>query len=157
MHTRRDVFRPLESDCSLKLCTFEDQDGKDVRAATRCLPAVHSRCSAVALLRLPLRMSAPASLAASACAARLPRSSLRLLTHAVALGAGLAQTFWHSSAHVLGEVLELTFGCDLTIGPSLEEGFYYDCFMGDRSITEEARAPAARAARPRAASPCTRV
>jgi threonyl-tRNA synthetase len=38
---------------------------------------------------------------------------------------------------VLGEVLELTFGCDLTIGPSLEEGFYYDCFLGDRSLTEE--------------------
>jgi threonyl-tRNA synthetase len=38
---------------------------------------------------------------------------------------------------VLGEVLELNFGCDLTIGPSLEEGFYYDCFLGDRSLTEE--------------------
>jgi threonyl-tRNA synthetase len=38
---------------------------------------------------------------------------------------------------VLGEVLELTFGCDLTIGPSLEEGFYYDCYLGDRSLTED--------------------
>ena len=38
---------------------------------------------------------------------------------------------------MLGEVLELTFGCDLTIGPSLEEGFYYDCFMGDRTLSEE--------------------
>jgi threonyl-tRNA synthetase len=33
---------------------------------------------------------------------------------------------------VLGQVLELEFGVDLTIGPSLEEGFYYDCFMGDK-------------------------
>lgn len=40
-------------------------------------------------------------------------------------------TFWHSSAHVLGQALELEFGADLTIGPSLEEGFYYDCYIGD--------------------------
>jgi threonyl-tRNA synthetase len=44
----------------------------------------------------------------------------------------LLQTFWHSSAHVLGEALELEYGVDLTIGPALEEGFYYDCYMGDR-------------------------
>lgn len=42
------------------------------------------------------------------------------------------QAFWHSSAHVLGQALELEFGADLTIGPALEEGFYYDCFMGDK-------------------------
>lgn len=36
-------------------------------------------------------------------------------------------TFWHSSAHVLGEALELLYSCHLTIGPPLEEGgFYYD-------------------------------
>lgn len=34
---------------------------------------------------------------------------------------------------MLGQVLELTFGCDLTIGPSLEEGFYYDCFLVRRA------------------------
>ena len=42
------------------------------------------------------------------------------------------QTFWHSSAHVLGQALELEFGVDLTIGPALEEGFYYDCHRGDK-------------------------
>ena len=36
----------------------------------------------------------------------------------------------------MGQSLELEFGVDLTIGPSLEEGFYYDCFMGDRSLSE---------------------
>lgn len=46
----------------------------------------------------------------------------------------LAQTFWHSSAHLLGQALELEFGADLTIGPALEEGFYYDCYLGDRSL-----------------------
>jgi threonyl-tRNA synthetase len=44
----------------------------------------------------------------------------------------LLQTFWHSSAHVLGQALELQYGVDLTIGPALEEGFYYDCYMGDK-------------------------
>jgi hypothetical protein len=33
---------------------------------------------------------------------------------------------------VLGEALEMEFGVDLTIGPALEEGFYYDCYMGDK-------------------------
>ena len=47
-----------------------------------------------------------------------------------------AQTFWHSSAHVLGEALEACFGVRLTIGPAVEEGFYYDCYMGDRTLTD---------------------
>eukprot|EP00775_Hariotina_reticulata_P003330 gene3330-3607_t len=50
------------------------------------------------------------------------------------------ETFWHSSAHVLGQVLELEYGVDLTIGPSLEEGFYYDCFMGDKVLSDSDRA-----------------
>lgn len=41
------------------------------------------------------------------------------------------QTFWHSSAHVLGQALEQLYGVDLTIGPVIDEGFYYDCYMGD--------------------------
>lgn len=32
-----DAFRPLEGDCSLKLCTFEDDEGRDVRALTPAL------------------------------------------------------------------------------------------------------------------------
>jgi hypothetical protein len=31
------------------------------------------------------------------------------------------ELYWHSSAHVLGEALELEYGADLTIGPSIEE------------------------------------
>jgi len=42
-------------------------------------------------------------------------------------------TFWHSSAHVLGEALERLYGGRLTIGPPLAGGFYYDAFMGDGS------------------------
>ena len=40
------------------------------------------------------------------------------------------ELYWHSSAHVLGEALELEYGADLTIGPAIEEGFYYDCYFG---------------------------
>jgi threonyl-tRNA synthetase len=34
--------------------------------------------------------------------------------------------FWHSSAHVLGQAMEKKYGAHLTVGPALEEGFYYD-------------------------------
>ena len=37
---------------------------------------------------------------------------------------------------MLGEALEHCFGAKLTIGPALEEGFYYDCYLGDRTLTE---------------------
>ena len=40
---------------------------------------------------------------------------------------------------MLGEALELEFGVDLTIGPALEEGFYYDCFAGDRTFGDPER------------------
>eukprot|EP00954_Amorphochlora_amoebiformis_P009643 750269-Amorphochlora_amoeboformis.AAC.2 len=44
-------------------------------------------------------------------------------------------TFWHSSAHMLGEALEMRYGCNLTIGPPTNDrkGFYYDSFMGEDS------------------------
>ncbi|KAL4538973.1 hypothetical protein Ndes2437A_g01958 [Nannochloris sp. 'desiccata'] len=71
-----DLLRPLEGDCALQLCSFDDPDGKE--------------------------------------------------------------TFWHSSAHLLGQALELEFGADLTIGPALEEGFYYDCYLGDDKNLAEA-------------------
>ena len=41
------------------------------------------------------------------------------------------------SAHVLGESLELEYGADLTIGPAIEEGFYYDCYLGERTLTPD--------------------
>ena len=45
--------------------------------------------------------------------------------------------FWHSSAHVLAQtVLSLYPEAKLTIGPSIENGFYYDFDLGDRTISE---------------------
>eukprot|EP00128_Syssomonas_multiformis_P005315 Colp12_sorted_trinity150504_noHs@25081 len=43
--------------------------------------------------------------------------------------------FWHSSAHVLGECLELNYGGHLCYGPPIEEGFYYDMFLSDKSVS----------------------
>ena len=35
--------------------------------------------------------------------------------------------FWHSSAHVLGAAVEQVFDeAQLTIGPAISDGFYYD-------------------------------
>ncbi|KAJ4976610.1 hypothetical protein NE237_001716 [Protea cynaroides] len=48
-------------------------------------------------------------------------------------------TFWHSSAHILGEALEQQYGCKLCIGPCTTrgEGFYYDAFYGDLGLNED--------------------
>lgn len=47
--------------------------------------------------------------------------------------------FWHSSAHMLGLIIETEFGAKLTNGPPLPEGgFYYDAmFPGASSLTTE--------------------
>jgi len=45
--------------------------------------------------------------------------------------------FWHSSAHILGAALELLHGAHLTIGPPLQSGFYYDTYMGTKTVSEE--------------------
>ncbi|KAM0943463.1 putative threonine--tRNA ligase [Dioscorea sansibarensis] len=48
-------------------------------------------------------------------------------------------TFWHSSAHILGQSLEMEYGCNLCIGPCTTrgEGFYYDAFYSDLTLNEE--------------------
>ncbi|ONK78917.1 uncharacterized protein A4U43_C01F980 [Asparagus officinalis] len=48
-------------------------------------------------------------------------------------------TFWHSSAHILGEALEREYGCKLCIGPCTTrgEGFYYDAYYEDLTLNEE--------------------
>ncbi|XP_024357785.1 threonine--tRNA ligase, mitochondrial 1 isoform X1 [Physcomitrium patens] len=48
-------------------------------------------------------------------------------------------TFWHSSAHILGQSIEMTYGCKLCIGPCTTrgEGFYYDAFYHGLTLTEK--------------------
>ena len=48
------------------------------------------------------------------------------------------KAFWHSSAHVLAQTLEKLYpGIKLTIGPAIENGFYYDVDTGKHVIREE--------------------
>jgi threonyl-tRNA synthetase len=43
------------------------------------------------------------------------------------------EVFWHSSSHILGEVLEYCFSCLLCAGPPLDEGgFYYEGFIEEK-------------------------
>ncbi|PQQ19873.1 threonine--tRNA ligase mitochondrial 1-like [Prunus yedoensis var. nudiflora] len=57
--------------------------------------------------------------------------------------------FWHSCSHILGQALEMEYGCRLCIGPcarigtrlnmctTSKEGFYYDAFYGHFGLNDE--------------------
>jgi len=46
--------------------------------------------------------------------------------------------FWHSSAHLLAEALEINFpGVKFGIGPPVENGFYYDVDLGGKQISDK--------------------
>lgn len=52
--------------------------------------------------------------------------------------AGGKKAFWHSSAHVLAQaILEFHPKAKLTIGPAIDNGFYYDLDLGDNVISEK--------------------
>ncbi len=52
-------------------------------------------------------------------------------------GAGKT-TFWHSSAHLLAEALEVLHpGVKFGIGPPIENGFYYDVDLGEQTFGDE--------------------
>ena len=45
-------------------------------------------------------------------------------------------TFWHSSAHLLAEAIEVLYpGTKFGIGPAISNGFYYDIDMGDKALS----------------------
>ncbi len=47
-------------------------------------------------------------------------------------------TFWHSSAHLMAEALESLYtGVKFGIGPPIENGYYYDIDLGDKTISDE--------------------
>ena len=47
------------------------------------------------------------------------------------------KAFWHSTSHVLAQALqELYPGIKLTIGPAIENGFYYDVDFGENKISD---------------------
>ncbi|TLX74082.1 threonine--tRNA ligase [Labilibacter sediminis] len=50
--------------------------------------------------------------------------------------------FWHSSAHLMAEALEALYpGMKFGIGPSIENGFYYDVDPGDGVVLRDADIP----------------
>ncbi len=62
-------------------------------------------------------------------------ASVQLLTWNDADGKA---TFWHSSAHLLAEAIEALYpGTKFGIGPSIENGFYYDIDLGDKHLAQE--------------------
>ena len=45
--------------------------------------------------------------------------------------------FWHSSSHLMAEALQQLYpGVKFGIGPAIENGFYYDIDLGDRTLSE---------------------
>ena len=47
------------------------------------------------------------------------------------------KAFWHSTSHVMAQVLEEMYpNIQLTLGPAIANGFYYDVDFGDQKITE---------------------
>jgi threonyl-tRNA synthetase len=47
-------------------------------------------------------------------------------------------TFWHSSAHLMAEAIEILYpGAKFGIGPNIENGFYYDIDFMDYTITPD--------------------
>ena len=60
-------------------------------------------------------------------------STLQLLTWDDKEG---KSTFWHSSAHLLAEAIEVLYpGTKFGIGPAISNGFYYDIDMGDKTLS----------------------
>ena len=48
------------------------------------------------------------------------------------------KAFWHSSAHLLAQaIMEFYPNAKLTIGPAIENGFYYDVDFGDETFSEK--------------------
>ncbi|HEY1114916.1 MAG TPA: threonine--tRNA ligase [Chitinophagaceae bacterium] len=62
-------------------------------------------------------------------------ATLKLLTWD---DSGGKNTFWHSSAHLMAEAIESMYpGVKFWVGPPLDNGFYYDVDLGDRSVSED--------------------
>ena len=50
---------------------------------------------------------------------------------------GGKKAFWHSTSHVMAQVLEEMYpGIKLTLGPAIANGFYYDVDFEDHKITD---------------------
>ncbi len=60
---------------------------------------------------------------------------VRLLTFETPQG---RETFWHTASHILAQAVKEFFPhAKLTIGPPIEQGFYYDFYLGDQTFSPE--------------------
>ncbi|MFN8314805.1 MAG: TGS domain-containing protein, partial [Cyclobacteriaceae bacterium] len=65
----------------------------------------------------------------------LSDSSIRIFTWN---DKGGKYAFWHSSAHLFAEALEALYpGVKFGIGPPIDNGFYYDVDLGDKTFGED--------------------
>ena len=58
-----------------------------------------------------------------------------MLFHCIVRFLSGQQVFWHSSAHILGEAMELHYGGCLCYGPPIEGGYYYDMYLENEGIS----------------------
>lgn len=79
-----------------------------------------------------------ASINGEVCDATLPiNEDANLVLHTFRDKEGKS-TFWHSTAHLMAEALEALYpGVKLGIGPSIDNGFYYDVDFGDRKFSSD--------------------
>ncbi|RKR12117.1 threonyl-tRNA synthetase [Maribacter vaceletii] len=48
------------------------------------------------------------------------------------------KAFWHSSSHIVAQAIEELYpGAKLTIGPAIDNGFYYDVDFGKKTLSEK--------------------
>ncbi|THD65891.1 threonine--tRNA ligase [Robertkochia marina] len=48
------------------------------------------------------------------------------------------KAFWHSTSHIMAQAIEELYpGVNLTIGPAIDNGFYYDVDFGEHSFSEK--------------------
>ncbi len=48
------------------------------------------------------------------------------------------KAFWHSTSHIVAQALENLYpGIKLTIGPAIDNGFYYDVDFGEHTVSEK--------------------
>ncbi len=113
---------------------------------TITLPSGDKREFASGITAAEIAQGISQKLAQNAIAARVNGTVVEL-SRPIVMDAALAiltwddtegkSTFWHSSAHILAEAIEAEYpGVKLTIGPPIENGFYYDIDFGERIFSQ---------------------
>lgn len=112
--------------------TFPDGNVREYEKGTSALEIAKSISHGLAKKVLAAKIN---GLAYDATRPLTEDASIQLITWNDAEG---ASTFWHSSAHLMAEALEILYpGTQFGIGPAIDLGFYYDVDFGDRVISDK--------------------